>query len=245
MKKTKLICLLLTAILLMTGVCGCMNLNFSGRQAKLEEMKSYAENKYNMNFDVVDFTFAKDETYRNILRLTDGKIDFYVYNSANRKNSDKIYDDYSRAIISDRVVDFIKSKFNTSSYNIDVYASILIYGDKSLSYDYAVNTDADDLLKSNKIFDAAIIVKTDKKITEIKDLIFEIYNLICSYSPEHINLEVIQTVGDTADIDKTLKCIIGTYNDDWSSYNCVKSYLKVENFGITSSDELVKEIKNV
>lgn len=32
MKKTKLICLLLTAILLMTGVCGCMNLNFSERQ---------------------------------------------------------------------------------------------------------------------------------------------------------------------------------------------------------------------
>ena len=31
-----------------------------------------------------------------------------------------------------------------------------------------------------------------------KDLIFEIYNLICSYSPEHINLEVIQTVGEFA-----------------------------------------------
>lgn len=243
MKKLKYICTFLTTILIITGVCGCMNLNSSEKRAKLEQMKSYAENKYNMTFDVVDFVFAKDETYRNILRLTDGKIDFYVYNSANRKNSDKIYDDYKRAIISNRAIDFIKSKIDTSEYQIDLYASIFIYGDKSLSYDYAVNTDADNLLKSNKIFDATIIVKTDKKITEIKDSIFEIYNLICSYSPEHINLEVIQTVGDTADIDQTLKCIIGTYNDDWSSYNCVKSYLKVENFGITSSDELVKEIK--
>lgn len=243
MKKTKLICLLLTAILLMTGVCGCMNLNFSERQAKLEEMKSYAENKYNMNFDVVDFTFAKDETYRNILRLTDGKIDFYVYNSANRKNSDKIYDDYSRAIISDRVVDFIKSKFNTSSYNIDVYAGILIYGDKSLSYDYAVNTDADDLLKSNKIFDAAIIVKTDKKITEIKDLIFEIYNLICSYSPEHINLKAIQSTETNEVLDNTLKCIIGNYNDDWLSYKGVTAYLETDKSDIDSADEFVNEIK--
>ena len=243
MKKTKLICLLLTAILLMTGVCGCMNLNFSERQAKLEEMKSYAENKYNINFDVVDFTFAKDETYRNILRLTDGKIDFYVYNSANRKNSDKIYDDYSRAIISDRVVDFIKSKFNTSSYNIDVYASILIYGDKSLSYDYAVNTDADNLLKSNKIFDATIIVKTDKKITEIKDSIFEIYNLICSYSPEHINLEVIQSTETNAALDNTLKCIIGNYNDDWLSYKGVTAYLETDKSDINSADEFVNEIK--
>lgn len=243
MKKTKLICLLLTAILLMTGVCGCMDLNSSEKRAKLEQMKSYAENKYNMTFDVVDFVFAKDETYRNILRLTDGKIDFYVYNSANRKNSDKIYDDYSRAIISDRVVDFIKSKFNTSSYNIDVYAGILIYGDNSLNYDYVTDENIDEILKSNKIFSAAIIVKTDKDLSELKDLLFDIYKLICSYSPEAVNLKAIQSTETNASLDNTLKCIIGNYNDDWLSYKGVTAYLETDKSDIDSADEFVNEIK--
>lgn len=243
MKKIKYICNFLTMILIMTGVCGCMDLNSSEKQAKLEQMKSYTENKYNMTFDVVDFIYAKDETYSNILKLTDGKIQFYVYNSGNEKYSDKISDDYKRAIISGKAVDFIKSKVDTSEYPIDLYASIFIYGDNSLNYDYVTDKDIDEILKDNKIFSATIIVKTDEDLTKLKDLLFDIYKLICSYSPEAVNLKAIQSTETNEVLDNTLKCIIGNYNDDWLSYKGVTAYLETDKLGIDSADEIVKEIK--
>lgn len=243
MKKLKYICTFLTMILIITGMCGCIDLNSTEKRAKLEQMKSYAENKYNMTFDVVDFVFAKDETYSNILKLTDGEIEFYVYNSGMEKYSDKIHDDYKRAIISNRAVDFIKSKVDISEYQIDLYASIFIYGDNSLNYDYVADENIDEILKSNKIFSAAIIVKTDKDLSELKDLLFDIYKLICSYSPEAVNLKAIQSTETNETLDNTLKCIIGNYNDDWLSYKGVTAYLETDKLDIDSADEFVKEIK--
>lgn len=223
---------LLVFIVLITGVCGCMK--NQNEEVKVENMKSYASNKYGREFTVEDFQAAKDETYTNILTLSDGDYIFNVYQSGTSEASD----DYPLAVINE--------KFSVQLNNgkdFDVYVNLLFANGSNITLDYAQNSSIDTITEDYSLVKVVAVIVVNQGISDCADDLFELYREIMAFDPKYIDFEVIQANIVSSNLSEMLKNLPAFYDNDWKKHSEIVSYLSVTETDINSSDELIKGVK--
>ena len=217
-------------ILISIGVCGCMDNHNS--ELKVENMKNYAQSKYGYEFTVEYFQEAKDETYTNILSLSDGEHIFNVYQGGDHEPSD----DYPMIIASKKMVDTLKK---TENLGYDIYGYFMFSNLNAKSLDYIKESDAETIHNDNKLLKTIVIVRVDDDLSKCSEALFDIYKGIMAYNPKYIDFEVIQTCDVSAELRDTLSNIPALYDNTWDKYPEIKTYLSVTDTNISSSVELI------
>lgn len=203
-------------------------------EVKVENMKSYASNKYGREFTVEDFQAAKDETYTNILTLTDGNYIFNVYQSGTSEASD----DYPLAVINE--------KFSVQLNNgkdFDVYVNLLFANGSNITLDYAQNSSIDTITEDYSLVKVVAVIVVNQSISDCADDLFELYREVMAFDPKYIDFEVIQANSISSNLSDMLKNLPAFYDNDWKKHSEIVSYLSVTETDINSSNELIKGVK--
>ena len=223
---------LLVFIVLITGVCGCMK--NQNEEVKVENMKSYASNKYGREFTVENFQAAKDETYTNILTLSDGDYIFNVYQSGTSEASD----DYPLAVINRK----FSSQLNSGN-DFDVYANFMFANGSNITLDYALSSSIETITNDYSLLKVVVVVLVDQSISDCADDLLDIYRNVMAFNPKYVDFEVIQANSISSNLSDILKNLPAFYDNDWKKHSEIISYLSVAETDIDSSEELIKGVK--
>ena len=225
--------LLLVLIVLITGVCGCMNKQ--NEEVKVENMRSYATNKYGKEFTVENFQDAKDESYTNILTLSDGEYIFNVYQSAGSEASD----DFAQVVVNKKFADSIATK---SGSDLAVYVNYMFADGSKMSLDYAKQSDISTILNDYSLVKVVVVVATDKDFEECKEELYGVYREVISAFPKYIDFEAIKVASASTDLKDMLSNLPAFYDNAWDKFTEIDSYLSATDTGISSASELVKGV---
>ncbi len=227
MEGKKGIFLLLYSIL-MVVLCGCAN---NQNEEALENMRQYAFDKYGREFSVVNFQVARDETYTNILSLSDGDCIFNVYQSGDAEPSD----DYAKAVVNKKFVDELKDK---SEDGFGIYANFLFADGNTMSPEYAKDNDVPAVLEDYELLKVVLVVVVNEKISECSDELFLVYKEAMAFAPKYIDFEVIQVKGVGSELEEMLNNLPAFYDNNWKKHSEVEDYLRVTDTNISTGEEL-------
>lgn len=203
---------------------------------EISNIKEIIEQRYNEEFTVEYFQPAKDETYTDILTVSNK--DGVIFNAYQTNDESDITDDYPEAIINKKLKDYIVSATGVSS-DINVLG---ILSDGSLldieyANKYSVSTANNDFVK----LVAIISLKGD--ISSQKDELFKVYSEMVKFNSNLIEFEVISISKESDELSKVINNPLGYYDNNWDEINGVENYLDVKSKDITSPDDLVKEVR--
>ncbi len=234
MKLLRMFLLALVIVITVTVACGCMSKE--NEEVKLESMKSYAANKYGKDFVVENFQAAKDDTYTNILTLSDGEYLFNVYQSAGSGASD----DYPQVIVNKKIRDLLLSKYGSA---FDIYGHFILSDVDNMTLDYAIQNDVSAVLSDHDLVKAVVIVKTDNDISALQQELYSIYKETLDLSPKYIDFEVIKVGSPSPELMDMLLNLPAFYDSAWSKYPEIESYVSVTETDILSASELLNGLK--
>lgn len=229
----RIFCIVL-CIIIVFGVCGCMQ--NQNEEVKVETLKDYAVNKYGRGFTVVNFQAAKDETYTNILTLSDGECIFNVYQSGDAEASD----DYPMAVLNKKLVGDLKAKINCG---YDIFANFMFANGNNMTLEYAKESAASTILADYSLLKIVVVVVVNENISECSDELFCVYNAVMAFNPKYIDFEVIQANSVSSDLEDMLNNLPAFYDSDWEKHSEVIDHLSVTDTDIGSPDELIKGSK--
>ena len=203
---------------------------------EISNIKEIIEQRYNEEFAVEYFQPAKDETYTDILTVSNK--DGVIFNAYQTNDESDITDDYPEATINKKLKDYIVSATGVSS-DINVLG---ILSDGSLldieyANKYSVSTANNDFVK----LVAIISLKGD--IASQKDELFKVYSEMVKFNSNLIEFEVISISKESDELSKVINYPLGYYDNNWDEINGVENYLDVKSKDITSPDDLVKEVR--
>lgn len=235
--KIKRACTLLFVLTFMFSLVGCTS-NERRRNAKIEEMKRYVEDKYDKEFTVEYFHGAFDSTYQNILTLSDGERIFNVYNY---DDEEQITDDYPHNIANKKLTDHLKN--NTTFTSGDIYAKIMLSGDVLRDYDFVLQSDIETLAAKDEVFKILAIVRVDGDIEEHKEELFNIYKNVLNLNTKYVEFSIISCDNMSEQLEKLLTNMEAYYGNDWYRYPEINAYTQIADKNISSADELVSAIE--
>lgn len=234
MKIIKQLSLLLLSIILILGVCGCMEQK--NHEFEISNIKEIIEQRYNEEFTVEYFQPAKDETYTDILTVSNK--DGVIFNAYQTNDESDITDDYPEAIINAKIKDYIVSATGVS-FDINVLG---ILSDGSvLDIEYANNYSAS--TTNNDFIKMVAIISLKGNIASQKDELFKVYSEMVKFNTNLIEFEVISISEESDELSKVINNPLGYYDNNWDEINGVENYLDVKNKDITSPDDLVKGVR--
>ncbi len=237
MKKFLAVLLIFVSL---TEICGCVN-SKQETENKINSMQAFAEDKYNKEFKYEYFVEAFDETYTNILSLSDGEVVFNVYKN---EPEDVFYDDYNSATLNKKFIEYIKNENNFSNSNIEIYSHIMLVGRELYDYKYVTENTMDEIIEENEFMKIILIVKIDD-IETSKQSIFELYNSVCNLSPEYIDFQIIDVSETNENLEKMLNNLPGHYSNDWDKYKEIEAYVSINEKDITTKEELFENVVKI
>ena len=234
MKIIKQLSLLLLSIILILGVCGCMEQK--NHEFEISNIKEIIEQRYNEEFTVEYFQPAKDETYTDILTVSNK--DGVIFNAYQTNDESDITDDYPEAIINAKIKDYIVSATGVS-FDINVLG---ILSDGSvLDIEYANNYSVS--ITNNDFIKMVAIISLKGNIASQKDELFKVYSEMVKFNTNLIEFEVVSISEESDELSKVINNPLGYYDNNWDEINGVENYLDVKNKDITSPDDLVKGVR--
>lgn len=206
-------------------------------ESKISEIKEVIEERYNEEFSVVYFQPALDETYDNVLSLSNK--DGVVFN-AYQKDGYEVDDNYYESLINAKLTTYVKDSLNLSS-NLDVIMLGLVQYGSILTEEFVKNYVPS---TSDKIFIKVIaVVVVNDEIAKNKEELFDIYNEVLKFDPKVIEFEVISVSEMGEKLSKVINNPMGYYTNHWDEFKEIESYLDISTKNITSADELVEGVK--
>lgn len=203
---------------------------------EIANIKEIIEQRYNEEFTVEYFQPAKDETYTDILTVSNKN--GVIFNAYQTNDESDISDDYPEAIINAKLKEYLTSY---ASSKLDINVLGILSDGSVLDIDYANNYTVS---TSNKEFIKLVtIVSLNGDITSHKDELFRIYSEMIKFESNLIEFEVVSVSGENDELSKVIKNPLGYYNNNWDEFNEVESYLDIKDKNITSPEDLVKEVK--
>lgn len=225
----RIFCIVL-CIIIVFGVCGCMQ--NQNEEVKVETLKDYAVNKYGRGFTVVNFQAAKDETYTNILTLSDGECIFNVYQSGDAEASD----DYPGAVLNRKLIGELTEKINCG---YDIFANFIFANGNNMTLEYTKESAVSTILSDYSLLKIVVVVVVNENISECSEELFAVYQAAMDFNPKYIDFEIIQVNHIGSELGDMLANLPGFYDSDWERYSEVIAHLSVTNTNIGSADELV------
>lgn len=203
---------------------------------EISNIKEIIEQRYNEEFTVEYFQPAKDETYTDILTVSNK--DGVIFNAYQTNDESDITDDYPEAIINAKIKDYIVSATGVS-FDINVLG---ILSDGSvLDIEYANNYSAS--TTNNDFIKMVAIISLKGNIASQKDELFKVYSEMVKFNTNLIEFEVISISEESDELSKVINNPLGYYDNNWDEINGVENYLDVKNKDITSPDDLVKGVR--
>lgn len=203
---------------------------------EIANIKEIIEQRYNEEFTVEYFQPAKDETYTDILTVSNKN--GIIFNAYQTNNESDISDDYPEAIINSKLKEYLTS---CASSKLDINVLGILSDGSVLDIDYAnkytVSISNKDFIK------LVVIVSLNGDIYSYKDELFKIYSEMIKLESNLIEFEVISVSEKSDELSKAINNPLGYYNNNWDEYKEVKGYLDVKEKNITSPEDLVKEVK--
>ncbi len=233
MKRLRKALLVFVIVIAVTGLCGCMNKE--NEEVTAENLKRYATDKYGKDFAVENFQAAKDETYTNILTLSDGEYLFNVYQSA----GSEVSDDYPQVIVNQKIRDLLLSKCGSA---FEIYGNFILSDGNNMTLDYAIENDVSAVLKDHALVKAVVVIKTDKELAALQEELYRIYRETLELSPKYIDFEVIKVGSASTDLKDMLLNLPAFYDGTWSKYPEIESYVSITETDILSASELLKDV---
>lgn len=203
---------------------------------EISNIKEIIEQRYNEEFTVEYFQPAKDETYTDILTVSNK--DGVIFNAYQTNDESDITDDYPEAIINKKLKDYIVSATGVS-FDINLLGILSDGSVLGIEYanNYSVSTTNNDFIKMVAI----ISLKGD--IASQKDELFKVYSEMVKFNSNLIEFEVISISKESDELSKVINNPLGYYDNNWDEINGVENYLDVKSKYITSPDDLVKEVR--
>lgn len=203
---------------------------------EIANIKEIIEQRYNEEFTVEYFQPAKDETYTDILTVSNKN--GIIFNAYQNNDESDITDDYPEAIISLKLKNYLAT---ASSSKLDINVLGILSDGSVLDINYANNYSVS---TANKDFLKIItIVSLNDDIASHKDELFRIYSEMIKFESNLIEFEVVSVSEKSDKLSKAINNPLGYYNNNWDEFNEVEGYLDVRNKNITSPEDLVKEVK--
>lgn len=203
---------------------------------EIANIKEIIEQRYNEEFTVEYFQPAKDETYTDILTVSNKN--GIIFNAYQTNDESDISDDYPEAIINSKLKEYLTS---CASSKLDINVLGILSDGSVLDIDYANNYTVS---TSNKDFiKLVLIISLNGDISSYKDELFKIYSEMIKLESNLIEFEVISVSEKSDELSKAINNPLGYYNNNWDEYKEVKGYLDVKEKNITSPEDLVKEVK--
>jgi len=226
MKKFERISIIIFMIILLLGVSGCMNTESSNQEELTADLLSYAENKYNQKFEIVEFIEGKklgDGSITHVLVLKPFDNEKMIFNVKKYIGDETEYlDNYIEEVIAGKLTeeyDEIIAKLpgdlefksylfpNTSMSHItysdikdkSIHEIIEQYGAKKITTLLSINGD-NNYIKSNL------------------DAIYQIYNKTVSLNSEYFTLDIC--INDGSEDFKTV--VLNPtiyYGKEWGEYD--------------------------
>lgn len=203
---------------------------------EISNIKEIIEQRYNEEFTVEYFQPAKDETYTDILTVSNK--DGVIFNAYQTNDESDITDDYPEAIINAKIKDYIVSATGVS-FDINVLG-ILSDGsvlDIEYANNYSVSTTNNDFIKM------VAIISLKGNIASQKDELFKVYSEMVKFNTNLIEFEVVSISEESDELSKVINNPLGYYDNNWDEINGVENYLDVKNKDVTSPDDLVKGVR--
>ena len=236
MKIIKQLSLLLLSIILILGVCGCMEQK--NHEFEISNIKEIIEQRYNEEFTVEYFQPAKDETYTDILTVSNKN--GLVFNAYQTNDESDITDDYPEAIINSKLKDYIVSTSGISA-KFDINVLGILSDGSVLDIDYANNYTVS---SANKDFiKMVVIVSLNGDIASNKNDLYKIYSELIKFDSNLIEFEVVSLSETDDELSKVISNPLGYYNNNWDELDAVENFLDIKDKNITSPEDLVKEVK--
>lgn len=205
---------------------------------EISNIKEIIEQRYNEEFTVEYFQPAKDETYTDILTVSNN--DGVIFNAYQMNDDSDITDDYPEAIINSKLKDYIVSESGTSTkFDINVFG-ILSDGsvlDIDYANNYTVSSDNKDFIKM------VVIVSLNGDIASNKNDLYKIYSELIKFDSNLIEFEVVSLSETDEELSKVINNPLGYYNNNWDEFDAVENYIDIKDKNITSPEDLVKEVK--
>ena len=203
---------------------------------EIANIKEIIEQRYNEEFTVEYFQPAKDETYTDILTVSNKN--GIIFNAYQTNDESDISDDYPEAIINSKLKEYLTS---CASSKLDINVLGILSDGSVLDIDYANNYTVS---TSNKDFiKLVVIISLNGDISSYKDELFKIYSEMIKFESNLIEFEVISVSEKSDELSNAINNPLGYYNNNWDEYNEIKGYLDVKDKNITSPEDLVKEVK--
>lgn len=203
---------------------------------EIANIKEIIEQRYNEEFTVEYFQPAKDETYTDILTVSNKN--GIIFNAYQTNDESDISDDYPEAIINSKLKEYLTS---CASSKLDINVLGILSDGSVLDIDYANNYTVS---TSNKDFiKLVVIISLNGDISSYKDELFKIYSEMIKFESNLIEFEVISVSEKSDELSNAINNPLGYYNNNWDEYKEIKGYLDVKDKNITSPEDLVKEVK--
>lgn len=199
-------------------------------ETKAEQLRIYACRKYDREFTVVSFQAAKDETYTNILTLSDGLCNFNVYCRGNNAPSD----DYPQAIVNRKFTDSFQA-----GNDCNIYANLIFADGRSMTAEYAASNDIDTICSDYSLLKIVLVVRLEDHLSSQSEELFQIYRTAMERNPKYIDFEVIEAKSVGAELEEMLNNLAGRYDNEWSKFPEIVATRSITDTDITSPDELV------
>ena len=203
---------------------------------EIVNIKEIIEQRYNEEFTVEYFQPAKDETYTDILTVSNKN--GIIFNAYQTNDESDISDDYPEAIINSKLKEYLTS---CASSKLDINVLGILSDGSVLDIDYANNYTVS---TSNKDFiKLVLIISLNGDISSYKDELFNIYSEMIKFESNLIEFEVISVSEKSDELSNAINNPLGYYNNNWDEYKEIKGFLDVKDKNITSPEDLVKEVK--
>ena len=207
----------------------------------ISEIKSTVEKEYGKPFAVLYFMPAKDETYSRILTLSDHQ--GIIFNAFQYSDNHSISDDYTRAIINNKITDYMKAVCEIPSAITVNIVGILKNGSR-LTYNFATAFEPNHDLTKEEFLKVIAIVRVNDEIRDHANDIYRLYKALVVLNVEQIEFNAISTAQSGDDLSKTIHNPLAYYENDWDRFKEIKSVLVTKNMHLHSADELIREGQN-
>lgn len=194
------------------------NNNVSSEEIKMNMLR-YAEEKYNENFEVIDFNLAirgLDSNYHDILVLKDANgVQFNVY--SNTSIDDK-FDDYGMSCADKLLTDYLKEKTD-----IELCAMVDLISDDQVMPSDVKNISVPKFSDKFEVGNITVVAKVDEAELETKlNELYKLYVYVADICSESMDFEVVSVQGENEKLNKLFSDIRLAYENDWSQYSSVK-----------------------
>lgn len=200
------------------------------KEAIKTNMLQYAEDKYDKEFQVIEFNYAirgLDSNYHDVLVLKDnGSVKFNVYSDI---NTNDCFDDYGMSVADKKISDYVKE-----STVLDFVLMVDLLADDQILPNDINSLSASQIINNYEVEKIIVLVKTDSIEKNIEKL-YDLYQITVSLGSNLIDYEVVSSKGTDEKLDKIFDNVRLNYENDWNQYQSVFESLS------TSDKDLTKE----